>query len=638
MASANREQLIRRVCALVAIAASCVSAPAFAAPAWWRVSAALDFTPNGTQPGLGFPLISSDNCKACHGNGNKGTDDAAFVPWDTWAGTMMANATRDPVFWAALDVANHDQPGVGDYCLRCHAPQGWFGGHVVKTGTGTTIDGSDGCQLAGTYAEHDSGDAGGPSDYSGETCHYCHRLVAHGPLDQAAYHENADAWLDDGDCGGEGQPCRHGPYDYVAGAAPDPPPHPWAYSAYHRQGDVCGLCHNVTTPDTSAGPLVTLRDADGNDTGIPFPIERTFREWQQSDFADLIFRDGIGEVAYTPPLAHGESCQSCHMPDSADSAAYACTLENYGSRVGDLATHDFAGGNTWVPSILGGEYGSALSRTAAFGQTIAAAQQMLLGAASVAITPGAYTAPTAGSAGSIALTVRVTNLAGHKLPTGYSEGRRMWLDVQVRDPTNAVIAESGAYDVASGVLTQDPQLRVYETLQGIWNGSSCQVTDGSGHAQFHFVLNNCIAKDNRIPPLGFAGGNDPETQPVSQIYPTVGGNAARTANDDDVPYSFSLPAGTAVPLMVTATLNYQTASREYIAFLLDEATANAFPDENALCNGGPNRPFTVGPQQRTRAEYLYELWSNAASDPAQPGYGKSPPQQAGNVAAAMVGG
>jgi len=637
MASVNREPLNRRVRALLACGVLCASAAVRAAPSWWQVSAALDYTPRGTQPGLGHALLGSDSCKSCHADGYKGTDDAAFTPWDTWAGTMMANATRDPVFWAALDVANHDQPGVGDYCLRCHAPQGWYGGHVVKTGTGTTIDGSTGCQLAGTYAESDSGDAGGLSDYSGETCHYCHRLVAQGPQGQTPYQENADAWLDDGDCGGEGQPCRHGPYTYPS-AGIDPPPHPWAYSAYHVQSDLCGLCHDVTTPDTSAGPLVTLRDASGNDTGIPFPVERTFREWQQSDFADLIFRDGIGEVAYTPTLARGEPCQTCHMPNSTDDATYACSLENYGSRKSDLATHAFAGGNAWVPSILSGEYGVALNRTAAFAQTIAAAQQMLLGAASVAVTPGAYTAPTAAAAGSLALSVRVTNLAGHKLPTGYSEGRRMWLDVQVRDAGGALVAESGGYDPASGVLTQDAQLRVYEILQGIWNGSACRTDDGSGNPQFHFVLNDCIAKDNRIPPLGFAGGSDPETQPVAQAYPAVGGNPSRLANYDDVPYRFDLPAGTALPLGVSATLFYQTASREYIEFLRNEATSNALPDENTLCTGAPNRPFSVGPQARTRAEYLYELWNNAGNDATQPGYGKSPLQQAGNAAAVAVGG
>lgn len=605
-----------------ALLACCFALSAQATPAWWQVSAALDYTPHGTQPGLAYQLLGSNGCQSCHAG--SGGSDATFFPYDTWSGSMMANATRDPLFWAALDVANHDQPGVGDYCLRCHTPQGWYGGRVVKVGGGGTIDGSNGCQLVGNHA-----DDGG--DYSGETCHFCHRLVNQGPLGQAAYTQNANAWLDDGDCNGSGAPCRRGPYNYLAGGTVGSPPHPWAYSSYHTQSAQCGLCHNVSTPDTSAGPLKTLKDSSGADTGIPFPVERTFREWQQSDFADLVFRDGLGDARYTPALARSRQCQDCHMPASTDPTAAACNLEDPGSRAGHLPVHTLVGGNTWVPAILSGEYGSALGRTAAYAQTMTAAQQMLQGAAQLAITPGAYTPPTAGLAGSIALTTRVTNLSGHKLPTGYSEGRRMWLDVQVRDAGNALVAESGAYDVASGTLTNDAQARVYEVLQGIWNGSVCAVAESGGRALFHFVLNDCIAKDNRIPPLGFAGGGDPETKPVNASY----GSGARLNNFDDVPYAFVLPAGTALPISISATLRYQTASRPYIEFLRDEAVNNSLPAENTLCGGGPGRPFSVGPQNRTRGEYLYELWANAPGD-AQPGYGRSPPAVVGMGATVVV--
>ena len=44
----------------------------------------------------------------------------------------------------------------------------------------------------------------------------------------------------------------------------------------------------------------------------------------------------------------------------------------------------------------------------------------------------------------MALAIKVTNLTGHKLPTGYSEGRRMWLNVQVRDANGGLVFESGA--------------------------------------------------------------------------------------------------------------------------------------------------------------------------------------------------
>jgi hypothetical protein len=41
----------------------------------------------------------------------------------------MAQAGRDPLMWAALEIANRDAPNSGEYCLRCHTPKGWLEGH-----------------------------------------------------------------------------------------------------------------------------------------------------------------------------------------------------------------------------------------------------------------------------------------------------------------------------------------------------------------------------------------------------------------------------------------------------------------------------------------------------------------------------
>ncbi len=527
----------------------------------------------------------------------------------------MANATRDPVFWAALDVANNDHPGVGDFCLRCHAPKGWYGGRVTKDGAGGTVAGTDGCLLQGDYDNRDTGS----NDYSGEGCHFCHRMKAQGPMGEPAYLENANIWLDDGDCG-SGEPCRRGPYNYQT-PVPATPPHVWAFSAYHQQSEICGSCHNVTTPDTSTGPLKTLIDASGHDTHIPFPIERTFSEWRASDFSDVIFRDRLGDtLPFAPALTSAKQCQDCHMANSNDSVARACTLDNPGDRTSNLPTHQFAGGNTWIPGVLKGQYGTALNRNAAFDQTIAWSRQLLQNSATLALNVASYVPPTGASTGSLNLSVRVTNLSGHKLPTGYSEGRRMWINLQVRDNAGGLVYESGNYDATTGILTRDAQVKVYEIRQGEWDATamSCRTSDG-GSERFHFALNNCIALDNRIPPLGFYGGNDPELQPVGASYPPVAGGSPHLVNYSDSNYALSIPIGTTLPLSVTATLRYQTSSKEYIEFLRNEAVANSLPAENTLCAGQPGRPFAVGPQNLTRGQYLYDLWN-------MPAYGKSPPE------------
>ncbi|MEO6688726.1 MAG: hypothetical protein ABIS07_15350, partial [Dokdonella sp.] len=301
--------------------------------------------------------------------------------------------------------------------------------------------------------------------------------------------------------------------------------------------------------------------------------------------------------------------------------------------------HQFVGANTWVPAIIQGEYGVALQRPEDFDKTIDWARANLQGSASVATAVTAYQPPLGATPGSLGLRVAITNLSGHKLPSGYSEGRRMWINVQVRDATGQLIAESGAYDLATATLTEDAQARVYEILQGIWDGAntSCR-TEASNKKLFHFVLNDCVAKDNRIPPLGFRpkAADDPmgdEVAPVGHVYAETSPGSGVLVNTDRADYNFVLPAGATAPFSATATLHYQTSSKDYIEFLRDEAVATATPAENTLCGAGPGRPFTVGPQSRSRGEFAYQLWNNAPTDPTQAGYGKSPPE---TVASATV--
>lgn len=595
-------------------------------------AAALDLTPHGTQPQLQAPLESTSNCVGCHRAFSSPNNQ--FLAHNTWMGSMMANATRDPLFWAALDVANKDFPGAGDYCLRCHTPSGWLGGRVVKKGDGTTqpVNGASGCQLNGDYNDDD----GYENDYGGVTCHFCHRMMPTGPQGQPFEIGNANIWVDDtATCitpnGNEyGGPCRRGPYAYVNDVRE--PPHGWQHSPLHLTSDLCGTCHDVSSPDTDQGPLKTLILENGTTTARPFPIERTYSEWQRSLFADLIFRDGLQNVAPgTPALAKAQSCQTCHMPTSNDPLAQACTINEEGSRTGDLAVHTFVGANTWIPKIIKSIYAGAtgFNRPDDYDRTIAWARAMLQSSATLATTVTAYTAPTAGTSGSITVRVRTTNLSGHKLPTGYSEGRRMWLNVKLFGANNALITESGAYDSATGVLTQDTQIKIYEVLQGIWDATPPGVcrTESGGQKQFHFVLNNCVAKDNRIPPLGFRPGtaadpNGDEVRPVNYTYPQTAAGSGTLVNYDDTLYTFVLPAGTSLPVRVEANLRHQIASKEYVEFLRNQANAApAVPAENTLCAGGPGRPFDVGPQSQSRGEFLFSLWSD-------PSHGKSPPETA----------
>jgi len=361
------------------------------------------FTPLGSQGPLTFPMLDPGDCFSCHGDYDLGH----IEPWDTWAGSMMANAARDPIFWAALDVANHDGAelgfeGVGEFCLRCHTPTGWLEGRA-NAGSGVVGD-ADGCGLSGNLDEQDN-------DFSGLTCHFCHRMEVNDnpPAGQdPVYFENGSFWIDDEICPDGGTftpkgPCRAGPYDYEGAPKHSQPMHEWSYSGYEVSNDLCGNCHNVTNP------LLNLKDASGQDTGVPFPIERTFKEWQQSAMGD----EGSPDF---------ENCSACHMPDATQDPACASS-QCRNNRTGDMPLHQFAGGNAWLPQVLEGEYGAGLDRDASFDATTAWALDLLQDqSASVEISLPSEVA----AGGDLEVDVRVTNLTGHKLPTGYGEGRRMW--------------------------------------------------------------------------------------------------------------------------------------------------------------------------------------------------------------------
>ena len=83
----------------------------------------------GTQPAQGVTLEAPNRCLNCHAD-----YDHAVEPGFNWQGSMMAQASRDFLFWACLTVAAQDsQWAIGnhnavDLCERCHFPAGWLGG------------------------------------------------------------------------------------------------------------------------------------------------------------------------------------------------------------------------------------------------------------------------------------------------------------------------------------------------------------------------------------------------------------------------------------------------------------------------------------------------------------------------------
>jgi hypothetical protein len=209
------------------------------------------------------------------------------------------------------------------------------------------------------------------------------------------------------------------------------------------------------------------------------------------------------------------------------------------------------GGNTFVPDIVDDF----------FPDEVDVAQ--LQAAAARAVHMLELAATLTASAEEFGITVRVTNETGHKLPSGYPEGRRIWIHVRAIDAQGATVFESGAYDPSTGLLIHDDQIKVYEIHPGLSAGLAAALGLDPGPS-FHFVLNDTVYHDNRIPPRGFTNADFEEIQspPVDHEY-------ADGQYWDDTDYVLPTEADSAI-----VTVYYQTTTKEYVEFLRDENHTN----------------------------------------------------------------
>jgi len=546
-----------------------LSAPAFGARIETKPA---DFQQPGTQPSAAefndFELPSPD-CSNCHGNFESSTDAEIS---DAWAASMMAQAARDPLTRAAAAIANDDAAGSAETCIRCHSPVGWLGGRSSDADFGDLVAG----------------------DLHGVTCHMCHRMLdpiarADAPSADAAIlsgltgasvrpggtcaGQASTACTSDADCGGNG-PCRvdAGQGRFVVDPNPLPrrgpreflfhPGHQVMTSPFHARAEACAPCHDVSTPTyTRDGhDTYTLNElGDPHPTQDPddmFPEQRTYSEWRASEFAQsgVVFPDGrFGgtKTATLPNTVPVSTCQDCHM---ADVAMRACAQ---GDERTDVAGHFFTGANTWVLGAVLDEYGaeSGLS-TASVAAAATRTRAMLEAASDLEVTQDGST-----------ITVRVVNQTGHKLPTGYPEGRRMWLGVRFfagNDPTP--IAEDGAYDATTAEI--GPTSKLYEAAQVI-DTATATATGLEPGTPFHLVLSNSVEHDNRIPPRGYT-----EAAFAAFGGAPVGADYADGQHWDDTTYTIP-PEATRVDV----ELRYQSTSKEYIEFLRDnggDAGQNAY--------------------------------------------------------------
>ena len=387
------------------------------------------------------------------------------------------------------------------------------------------------------------------------------------------------------------------------------PEHLTRENLFIKSPEFCGSCHDLTIPVLNHG----------------MPEQRTYTEWKYSGYS-----------------ASGTRCQDCHMPtmkhEYTDSALVSLNPDpllagwypNAKDRnpYGGTTFHKMVGANRDLPQIMKILYpevdlevvgaptghdpmifpGMLSDRGPMWDRAHRNTEISLRDGVSVQIvSPPTETA----TAGVYQVTVRVTNNAGHKVPSGYPDGRRMWISLDVKDAVGAMVYQSGFYDAASARLFNDDTLAgfnralsnaidstagqnavmVYERKTGVCDPAVTSCTMSLN------LLNDTILFDNRIPPAGFTYA---DYRVNGAAFWTYGANFVPTEdaarypdgqNWDEVTYTFSAPAGQA--LTARAEVFYQTLPREFIEHLNDSlnALASVDPADAGPRPEGPPNPL-----------------------------------------------
>jgi PKD repeat protein len=682
----------RRVTILLVLSLVAVFATVYVAHAWTPIPVANDplVRMPGTQPGQ-VSLEDPNRCLNCH----EGYDQAV-EPGFNWKGSMMAQAARDFLFWSCMTVAGQDSiwavgtPNAVDICERCHFPKGWLEGRSdppnASAMTGADYDGVQ-CDFC-----HRLYDPFFETTYNGtregnDWLNYWDETNASGtpsqPAADATYSEDSTLAADitlfnDGPFFSGNLP----PANYTENGAgqyfvsPDDQKrapfsdangrHAMLYSRYHKSKYFCSTCHDVSNPalanlgQNGSSPLTTETESAYS----YFHVERTFSEFMLSDYAQPGGAPGIGSFApgqfdTSHPSNYIATCQDCHLPDVVGEGA---DMKDAVTRPDDSVEHpnsgqplhDMTGGNAWVSWVLASAVPGSPSYDSVNDQLLNQGSGVL----TLDLTEGQGIDPVALLAGvgrakgqllvaaaiqnlsydpsTGALSFQVQNQTGHKLISGFPEGRRMFVNIKAY-AGGSLIHEVNPYDSAAGTLKgltgyayYDPDGvlpaplplgpdEVYVDELAYEMHPSSTLT--GENETFHFALADGRYKDNRIPPKGFRIADAAARLSVPAWHGVEDPNyftAAEYAGGYDQ-VSLDIAPGAD---HVEVNLYYQTTSREYIEFLRDEINGAASSLTGTGAGGDPPYLIQSDPffsQLEAWGDTIWGLWThNMNVDGAKP--------------------
>lgn len=345
-------------------------------------------------------LPAAADCASCHRQ-----------EYLEWAPSLHGIADRDAVYEKTVeaneDLERHGQEK-GRFCEGCHAPNEVIAGRVTP--------------LAAV--------APGPASADGVSCLACHAAIHADP--KAG---NGALTLRVAGLSGDAP-------DVALLAAPRDHADRWASpetKALIGTSELCAACHTE------------IYDRSMSRADTPQDVQSTYAEWQASWYAD-----------------QGVTCQDCHM--APDPAAQVMKLRTGRVEKPARYSHAFVGANylmfdTGLDKTLTFLRGGVTPGLTPAEETAALSAQAKATRALLRAAAGLELRAALPSATGIGLQIAVQNLgAGHNLPTGVSDQKHMWLEVEVQDAGGAVLFRSGGFDAGRGVTDPDAVMWIEEFL------------------------------------------------------------------------------------------------------------------------------------------------------------------------------
>ena len=302
--------------------------------------------------------------------------------------------------------------------------------------------------------------------------------------------------------------------------------------------------------------------------------------------------------------------------------------------------HDLTGGNVWIPALLA----ASMPLSDNYDPVIEGLLNQGAAALTLDLTQGIPMDPDAllrGAARSHSNLVRaasishldynpltgacrfrINNHTGHKLISGFPEGRRMFVSIRLKSG-DRLIWTVNPYDESASTLKglhhpQSPPLTGAEEVMDRLVYECKMSSSITGEEQtFHFVLADGRYKDNRIPPKGYrrieAAGRHAEPVWKGVPSPDYFTPDEYAGGYDEV--DCLLPPGADE---VEVKLYYQSTSREYIEFLRDEINGTVQTLSGPGAGGDPpyliqSDPFFGG--LKAWGDTIYALWNHTRQWP-----------------------